>query len=259
PGVPVLIGSSRFAAGELASSEFDPDLFLLDDGFQHEALAREVDLALWDVRDMPNRMRQLPAGRLREGLGALRRATAIILTHAEYIPADGREDRIRRIIEQIKLHAPGARILDALTELAGYRNLASADEWSGLPQFAYRPMSELAGKRAILVSGLARADGFEQMVRDARIEVSGHLSFRDHARYDARTLDSIREALKSSGAELALTTEKDAVKFEAMNIGEYDVPICAIGLRMSLRQASDWNLILEETLRSVHKRGEDKD
>jgi tetraacyldisaccharide 4'-kinase len=95
-GVPVIIGASRFEAGCLAAREFDPDLFLLDDGFQHEALARDADLVLWDARDRPAAQRLLPAGRLREPLTGLQRATALILTHAEYLPAENAPKRYWR-------------------------------------------------------------------------------------------------------------------------------------------------------------------
>ncbi len=254
PGVPVVIGANRYEAGKLALDAFRLDISLLDDGFQHEALARDADLVLWDARDVSSRMRQLPAGRLREALSALRRASAIILTHAEYLESDAREEQSQNVIAALKRKAPGIPVFEAETEVTGFRPLQSSNSDSPLDLTAYSPPQNLQGKKVILICGLARPDGFEAMIVQTGAEVVEHLAYGDHARYDAGTLQTVAEALKETGAELALTTEKDAVKLESLN-AELP-PLAAVGIQMRVQEPERWSLFLDSILeRAMRKDG----
>lgn len=231
-GVPVVIGSSRFDAGVFALQQFKRiDLFLLDDGFQHEALARDADLVLWDVRDRPSRMHQLPAGRLREGLGGLRRASAILLTHAEYLPEHMRPWLIDEAVKGIKRYAPHAPVFTAET-------LLSSVHWIGEEADA-RDVSVLAGRRVVLLSGLARPEGFETLAKDAGIEVVEHLKHSDHAAYTQEDLRKAAEAAQKTKADAILTTEKDEVKLRALDASGLN--ICVASLEMRVSEGERWS------------------
>lgn len=242
PGVPVVIGTNRYEAGMAAMDQFDPDLFVLDDGFQHEALAREVDLVLWDARDVPSRMRQLPAGRLREALSALGRATALVITHAEYLSEAERSERLDQIRTELKVHAPQASIIEADSNLDSYYPLAEVLDAAPISC----PISELAGRRALLVSALARPDGFEALARRARIEIAGHVIGRDHAEYGPREIDDMRRQAEAAGADFILTTEKDAVKLAQVAGG--GLPVFVATLAMQWDQSPGWALVMEKIL-----------
>jgi tetraacyldisaccharide 4'-kinase len=240
--MPVIIGAHRFEAGRLAMRSFDPDLFLLDDGFQHEDLARDVDLVLWDVCDEPAKMRQLPAGRLREGLGALNRASALILTHSEVLPASGRAEHVARVGAELKRYAPGAPLFEAISELRGFRAVGP-DESVRSP---LEPMEQLRGRRVLLLSGLARPEGFEAMVRLAGVDVAGHLSYPDHIAYGQGRLDAAQQARKRTAADLVLTTEKDAVKLESLGVGDHGIYSVSLGMRVA--DAERWTGFLSGLL-----------
>lgn len=241
-GASVIICRSRHRAGEMALERFAPDVLLLDDGFQHEALARELDLVLWDLRDDPARMRQLPAGRLREGLSGLKRAGAVILTHGEYVAEDRRESQADKILRGIKRAAPNVPIFTARTLVSGWRPLRTLKWDTPIEDRPYADVSELRGKRVVLVSGLARADGFERTISGAGAEVISHLPFPDHAKHDASTIERVRAAVQSNRADFALTTEKDAVKFEAL---ELDLSgLFAVGIRMEISEKERWKEFL---------------
>lgn len=242
PGVPVVIGTSRYEAGMAAMDRFDPDLFVLDDGFQHEALAREIDLVLWDARDVPSRSRQLPAGRLRESLSALRRATALVITHAEYLPELERLARLEQIRTELKVHAPQASILEAESNLDTYYPLAEVLDAAPLSC----PISELAGRRALLVSAVARPDGFEALVRRAEIEIAGHVIGRDHAEYGPREIEDMRRQAEGAGADFILTTEKDAVKL--VQVAGGGTPVFVATLAMRWDRSPGWALVMEKIL-----------
>jgi len=245
PGVPVVIGASRYGAGRLALRDFDPQVFLLDDGFQHDALERDLDLVLWDARDEPQRMRLVPAGRLRERLGALRRASAVLLTHLEYLPEAERASVARRVIARLKRYAPQAPIFRLVGSLRGYQRLGLTQDEGRL----WRPMDELRGRRAVLLSGLARPDGFERMVKSAGVEIALHAVRSDHVPYDGAIRHDLERELKRHGTDLVLTTEKDAVKLRRVR---WDGMVaCAVGLELHLEEAERWRFFFEGRLCSL--------
>lgn len=238
PGVPVVIGASRFEAGRLAEKEFAPEVFLLDDGFQHEALERDADLVLWDVRDRPEEMRLLPAGRLREPLAGLRRATVLVLTHGEYLDSAQAEAHTAAVERELKAAAPGVPIFHAASRLTGCREMG-AGEGGGL-----RPIRDWAGECVFLVSGLARPEGFETMVAREGLRVAGHLRLPDHARYDAAAVAGIQARAQNAGARRVLTTAKDAVKLE----GLADGGMAVAELEMSVVETQAWDGFLDRIL-----------
>jgi len=171
-GVPVVVGEDRYEAGVLAEKQFGVKLHLLDDGFQHRALARDFDIVLVTPED--GRDRLLPAGRLRESVQALRRADAIVLTSGASVaafPLDGKLIwRVRRGI-----------VLDSVP-----------------PQ-------------PVVFCGIARPQNFLLQLRSAGIEPAAEAFFRDHHTYteqDIRDLQSLRQRSQASGF---VTTEKDAI------------------------------------------------
>lgn len=207
PKTPVIIGARRIESGRLAEKEFSPDSFVLDDGFQHEALARNVDLVLWDVRDRPSELHLLPAGRLREPLTALSRASALILTHAEYLEGEAGRAQLKSVEDELNSICESLPRFRMVSRLGGVRSL-------GKPSGSARPIRDLSGERVFLVSGLARPEGFESMIRRAGLDVAGHMRLPDHAAYSVERIGQIRDGAAKVGASRILTTAKDAVKLE---------------------------------------------
>lgn len=243
PDVPVVIGTSRYDAGLLALAEFHSDILLLDDGFQHEPLARDADLVLWDARDIPSQMRQLPAGRLREGLRGLRRASAIIITHRELLGPDLRRTQLDRILRELKRNAPSAPVFEAETAMNSVRKL-------GVQGGVELPISYLQGRRCLLVSGLARPEAFESMARNEGVDVGDHLRYLDHAKYANGDLETIAASLKKNSADLVLTTEKDAVKLECLKLEGAEFHAASIAMRVD--EPERWDPFLESIASRQH-------
>jgi tetraacyldisaccharide 4'-kinase len=170
--VPVIIGEDRYEAGCFAESRFGPQLHILDDGFQHRALARDFDLVLVTPQDATDRL--LPAGRLREPLASLRRTDAIVLTSgasAESFPLAG------KLVWRVK---------------------------RGISPHAVPP-------RPVVFCGIARPQNFVLQLRAANIEPAAQAFYRDHHAYtesDVRELLALRQRSEAGGF---VTTEKDAV------------------------------------------------
>ena len=170
--IPVILGEDRFQAGRFAEEKFGPQLHLLDDGFQHRALARDFDIVLVTADDSRDRL--LPAGRLREPLLSLRRADAIVLTSGaspENFPVgDKLVWRVRRGIAPHRVPT-----------------------------------------RPVVFCGIARPRNFILQLRTAGIEPAAEAVYRDHHAYTEKDIRALIALKARSEADGFVTTEKDAI------------------------------------------------
>src|SRR6185503_12918555 len=176
PGVPVLVGVDRYLCGRLAERRLGATVHVLDDGFQHLELARDVDLLLVaedDLQDTP-----LPTGRLRERLTAAAAADAALIT-AGYDTAAGRIGRAFGI----------AQVFRVTREIGAPRRVAGARDSVVVP----------SGSRVFVVTGIARPDRFVADISSVGWEISGMIEFRDHHPFTARDIRRIAAEAHSSG------------------------------------------------------------
>jgi tetraacyldisaccharide 4'-kinase len=190
PGLIVVIGSDRHSAGSLALEQLSPDIFLLDDGFQHLALQRDLNILLLDsVRPFGNG-NILPAGMLREPQSAALRADLIIHT------------RCTQSIENIPA-------LTYIPQICERHTLVDLVPLTGGSPFTF---AELAGLPLFAFAGIAEPDSFFNDLKAAGLNLVRALALTDHARYDALEAARLLDVMVSSGAAYAVTTEKDGVK-----------------------------------------------
>ncbi len=217
PGVAVVVGPDRQVAGELALRRLDPrpDLFLLDDGFSHLALARDLDLVAFPAADPFAGGRLFPSGRLREPLAAIARAHAVLLTGISGASGATGSEEGRELAEALRPYGftgPG---------------FASATR-PGRPRRIAGDRSELPpGTRVFLVSAVARPGAFTETVRGLGLEIAGELRFPDHHDYPPASLERIEAGWQASGAGIVLTTSKDRVKL----LGRLDLPVAELPVR----------------------------
>jgi tetraacyldisaccharide 4'-kinase len=166
---PVIVGTDRYQAGLLAEQKFPNRLHVLDDGFQHRRLHRDFDIVLLPKEDQAGSL--LPTGRLREPLGALRRADAVVLFDSPAQPIEG--NRIWHAARKIEL--------------------------------------PVAARKTIAFSGIARPQQFLAGLQSSRLEIAGALTFRDHHRYQQRDIDRLLQFKKQTGVDGFITTEKDLI------------------------------------------------
>jgi tetraacyldisaccharide 4'-kinase len=222
-GVPVLVGADRYLSGRLAERRLGATVHVLDDGFQHLQLARDVDLLLVSEEDLTDR--PLPAGRLRESLAAARAADAALVT-AGY---DSAADRV-------------ARALGIPTVFRVTRTIGAPRQILGTRDSVVVP----PGARVFVVTAIARPDRFVADVVAAGWEVAGTMLFRDHHRFDRRDIARITAAAKSAGTAIVLTTEKDAVRLAACDLGE--LPIASVPLVVGIEPAGAFTAWLRSRL-----------
>ena len=207
PGVPVVVGDDRFEAGRHALERLQPppDLFLLDDGFSHLRLARQLDLVALPASDPFGGGALPPGGRLREPLAALARADAVILTGATD-GADGLAESLRPV---------------------GFEGRAFASRTRELPARLHSGQPLPAGARVVAVAAIARPARFLAAVRAQGFEPLETIELPDHHPYPRSTLERIARTVREHGADFLLTTGKDAVKLH----GRLETPLAELPIR----------------------------
>jgi tetraacyldisaccharide 4'-kinase len=201
PGVVVAVGPRRDRVGRAVEARFGRRVHVLDDGFQHLRLVRDLDIVCLDVEDLEDQ--PLPAGRLREGPEALDRAHLILLTRLEAATETGLAALERRLGPE-RTHRVSRRVL-------GWRDLDG--------------VVAPAPGRVFLLAGIARPERFERDAASSGAEVVGHAFFADHHSYRAKEIERLEEEARRAGAHALGTTAKDAVRLAGLAPGSPGLPI----------------------------------
>ena len=237
PGVRVLVCDVRAIAAAVAERALGATVHLLDDGFQHRALARDVDLVVIAPADLDGR--RLPLGRLREPARALARADAVIVDGSPE-PAASRAADVARL-------APAARQFLLRRELGVARALASGEGAghgdTGAAIDRTRPV--------VAVAGIASPERFRTSLEAAGWTVARLLAFPDHHRFTPRDALSMADAARAAGAEAIVTTAKDAVRLRAL--GPLAVPVAVLPLEVVVDPADEFRAWLLERLRAARE------
>jgi tetraacyldisaccharide 4'-kinase len=209
PGAAVLVCDVRAVAGALAERELGATVHILDDGFQHTSLDRDIDIVIVTAEDL--RGRRMPFGKLRSPTTSLRRADALIFEQtsgaAIGVAFDG--------------HPNPPRCFDLHRQLGPAVSLTGGQ---ALPQ-GQGPV--------VAVAGIADPERFRASLAEAGWTVAELLPFRDHHVYTRRELDRIATTARNARAELVLTTEKDATKLRAL--GPFPVPFGVVPLTVTIQ------------------------
>jgi tetraacyldisaccharide 4'-kinase len=199
PGVPVIVGRDRYRSGLLARRRFQAQLAVLDDAYQHLALARDLNILLLPSRQPFGEGGLLPGGTLREPEEEIRRADLIVITQTEMIPEEGRLPLRARI----QARHPRAPIFFSSQE---------AQSLWRFPQGEPQDLSWIRRQRVLAFCGLGRPESFAHSLRAAGAEVVRLVSFRDHYVYRERDLLGLAALAREARAAAVVTTEKDALK-----------------------------------------------
>jgi tetraacyldisaccharide 4'-kinase len=210
--IPVMVGRDRVRSGLLAVGHFRPHVILLDDGFQHRRLHRDLDIVLLDGRRPLGNGHLFPRGTLREPPPALKRAGLVILTRSDRASTDLQEglDRLRQLAPQRHVfrcrHQP--YVSRSLSDAAG---MPKPDPLQ--PETAADSAKRLGGKRVYGFSGIANNPDFRQTLTDLGAEVGGFKSFADHHPYSADDLRQLQNEARKCGCDSLATTQKDYCRF----------------------------------------------
>ena len=236
PRAAVIVGRDRASAWSRFGRARPPGVCVLDDGFQHLAIARDEDLLVLDATESYADAALLPRGRLREPLNALARASAVVVTRVDQA-APGAVDAIEALVRRVGSDVPLFYARFALSGLAAVGAGGTA------------PLDRLAGARVVAVAGIGRFESFVALLERAGAKVVAAMRFRDHHPYRCADVDAVRARCRSVGADFAVTTEKDAVKLEAQ-VAPGDT-VWAVRMDVRVEDALAWSTWIDRVARLV--------
>lgn len=237
PGVAVLCGPRRADLARTAVATLGADVLLLDDGFQHRALGRDLDVVVLDAANPFGNGHLLPRGPNREPASALRRAGLVWLAKVE-----GAEPAALEGLRALAREATGR---DPVESRVTVTDVVDGALEHGLGVDALR------GARVLLLSGLARPDAFRRTVLGLGAEIAVERTFPDHHRFTRAELEEVLGAAAAAGCERIATTEKDAVRLDPALAR--DPRLCAVRIEADVvRGGQVLDALLDVTLRDVN-------
>jgi len=215
------VGANRFARGQ-ELTEQGVNWFVLDDGFQHLQLTRDLDIVMIDATNPFGGSHLLPAGRLREPRTALARADIIVLTRSSHSPA----------VEVIVRRETNAPIFYANTNLDCIYSLKN-------PQIS---AENLRVQKLFAFCGIGNPSAFVADLRSWGFHIAGHRFFPDHHRFTPREMCDIEEASRAAGTTALICTEKDKFNLPPVSLA-MNICVCAISLRID-RDDDFWRTMM---------------
>ncbi|MDM8525402.1 tetraacyldisaccharide 4'-kinase [Desulfococcaceae bacterium HSG8] len=244
--IPVIVGKNRFESGMLAVKEFQPDIIVLDDAFQHLRLRRDINLVLSDYHRPFGNKHLLPRGTLREPLSALLRGDAFILTGTDDGPGSPISEELGKMAESRPVfrafHIPyicktiagtGSETFfnpDGAETGAGFRRVPGNSKSSLQVEKNRTDTGILKGCSVFAFSGIAKNKRFHKSVESLGGNISGAAEFPDHHRYSENDFSGILRSAAESGADILVTTEKDHARIRKVR---WPIDLAVIGIKIS--------------------------
>ena len=219
PDVPHLQGADRAALAQIAVEELESEVLVLDDGFQHRRLARQVDLVLIDATNPWGYGYLCPRGLLRESPRGLRCAAAVVLTRCDQVSGSDRT-LLRKEIARIAPRTPVIETTHQPVELVN-----SDHQTATLDRLSDRPV--------VAFCGIGNPEAFRRTLQDLGAKLLGFRAFPDHHPYTRSDMDELQRWARSQAQDcLVMTTQKDVVKLRVTCIGERELWALRIQLQV---------------------------
>ena len=229
PGVPVVVGPNRFEAGTLARARFGITALVLDDGFQHRTLAKDLEVVMARAVEPWGNGRLLPGGPLREPLTGLARAHLVVATGASSVD-DAAE--VRATVERV---APGVPVLTAV-------HVPTECFESSAMRFV--PLSALGNAKVLAFAGIGAPDGFARTLGETAVVLAGFERYADHHWYTRDDLSRLDHRAAEVGADALITTEKDWVRLRTLPPLRRPLYVLSVRLRLTSGEAA-WRAAFE--------------
>ncbi len=238
PDVPVLIGPERYVTGSYAIEHFGAEVAILDDGYQHWQLERDLDILLVDAVNVFGNGYMLPRGTLREPMSHIDRADVCLLTKVDQATETSRQ-YIRTVVREENDHAI---IVESIHQP---RRFIELSDWHARIDSDGIDISQMKGKRVMAVSAIGNPASFEQTLSNLGAVVIESLRFPDHHDYTIAEMRDVADQATLLDAEAVVITEKDAVKvpLETKDMIEgklnYHIPIYVVSVEVTFQDGED--------------------
>jgi tetraacyldisaccharide 4'-kinase len=236
PDVPHLQDPDRVRLAEVAVAELETELIILDDGFQHRRLARDLDLVMLDALDPFGLGWLFPRGLLREPVRSLRRASAIIVSRADLLEPES----LHVLLRPVRKAAP---VIPIILSRHAPLDLIDAEGQS-------YPLDELTDREIVAFCGIGNPEGFRRTIVPLHGRLRELKVFPDHHPYNVQDVRELTAWCQSGPANLVLTTQKDLVKLRALTLGPVPLRALRIGLEITEGQEA-LESILEPLVRGA--------
>lgn len=225
PDTPILVGEDRLKSADRAVKLYGTSVAILDDGFQHWELQRDLNIVLIDSTNPFGNGHLLPRGILREPKGALRRADLVVFTKADKNPSV--IDSLKKEIAAVK---SDIGFMEAVHKPVRFYEARSRKDLG---------LASVQGKRVLLVSSIADPDGFKKTVESLGAEAAGHLIFPDHHNYREKDRNNIVTSAGQCKADLIVITDKDAVKFARMSFSFAQFSVLTLMIELEITKGKE--------------------
>ena len=198
--IPIVVGTSRYKAGSMMIEKFQPDVILIDDGFQHLSLHRDLDIVLVNSKDKRSDHKLIPSGKLREPISNLTKADLIIITKSN-------------------IHTPSNYLINKIESFnrPTIYNELQIDNLLQIKNNKINKLDKIANKKVYLFSALGDNESFKKIMGYTDAKIVGHSKYPDHYHYTLDDLNDIEQKATKCNAEFLITTEKDLVKINPQN------------------------------------------
>lgn len=214
-GIPVVVGSSKSLAAEYAVTHLKPGLIIVDDGFQHLALSRDLNVVLFKVDTFLGNNRVFPGGDMREPLMALKRADCFVLNCVD----DENRERAEAIKKALNKKFPEIQVF-----MTSYQPVGIVNQ-----QGESLEMSAIRNRRYFGFCGLAEPLSFKKTLEKSEVQLTGFRAFPDHHAYSAKDLLNLTDMAGATGAEGLITTAKDMVKVRSSQLA---LPVISVSIEL---------------------------
>jgi tetraacyldisaccharide 4'-kinase len=217
PGVPVIVGENRFEAGQVAVEQCGAASIVLDDGFQHRTLRKDLEILVVNGSAPWGNRRLFPRGMLREPLSALERADLFVVTNPRTVAdTESATDTIRRRNTRAPILVGSYQVVGALVT----------------PDARQLPPGALSGCRLLAFAGLGSPRGFAHTLAATGVDVAGLVEYPDHYWFAERDLDELARHARAIGAEGLVTTEKDWIRLRSLALPSVSVYVLRVQLHL---------------------------
>ena len=233
PNVPVLIGAERALTGRYAIEHFGAEVAILDDGYQHWQLKRDMDILLVDAVNVFGNGYILPRGTLRESMSHISRADVCLMTKVDQA-AVGSCEYIKNTVHH---YNENAQIVESIHQPRCFIPLA---DWYVDIAGEGIPVERIRGKHIVAVSAIGNPASFEQTLSDLGTVIIESLRYPDHHDYTMREMQDVLQQAEAQGAEAIVITEKDAVKIPTeVARANWDIPIYVICVEVMFQSGAE--------------------
>ena len=220
--VPVVVSKERSASGVYAEEKYQSEILVLDDGFQHWKLSRDLDIVVIDATNPFGNSKLFPAGILREPLSSLKRADIFVLTKTDQI---SNKENLIRVLRAYNQDAP---VIESVYKI---KSIESLLDHSLIEE------KHVEGKKCLVFSGIGNPASFEKSLKLLNVEVLKHHKFPDHFFYQKKDILNLEKESQKLGADFMITTEKDSVRIPMMS--ELIIPIYVFKINLVITEGEE--------------------